>query len=225
MGTLWNLRPLAGMMLRYEVCLVLRDAGRPLTIADIVSRVRRDGFELPDRANKAVSDALRWDVRRQRVDRMRRGVYVAGRIPRSSEFRMRRRIAQARRQLALEPSAVTRSAVTPSAVPPSAVPPSTVTPATVTPDSSRALGLRPFRNSLERETGDDDPAAPAATPAATPAAAAAATEAAPREPEPFRNSLERGTAREWSPLAQDVGLLERAAERHFRSQADRRDGG
>jgi hypothetical protein len=90
-------------MLRYEVCLVLRDAGQPLTISEIVARVRCDGFELPDNANKAVSDALRWELRRKRVDRVRRGLYAAGRVPRSSEFRMRRTITEARKELALGP--------------------------------------------------------------------------------------------------------------------------
>ncbi len=101
MGTLWNLRPLAGVMLRYEVCLVLRDAGRALAIAEIISVVRGDGFELPDNPNKAVSDALRWELRRQRVDRLRRGLYTSGRLPRSSEFRMRRTIAEAPKELGL----------------------------------------------------------------------------------------------------------------------------
>jgi len=173
---LWNLRPLAGVMLRYEVCLVLRDAGRPLTISDIVSRIRRDGFEMPVNANKVVSDALRWELRRKRVDRLRRGLYEVGRVPRSSEFRMRRTIEEARRQL--------------------------------------RVGPRFF---------EPDP-----TQAANPAdaALAAAEQTAPGAPaEAFRNSLERETERPWSPLVQDVALLERAAERHFRAIAEqRRDG-
>ena len=177
MGTLWNLRPLAGVMLRYEVCLVLCDAGRPLPIDEIVFRVRRDGFELPERANKAVSDALRWDLRRKRVDRIRRGLYAAGRVPRSSEFRMRRAIAEARRELSLVPPNPRTGSVPPP-------------------------NPEPIRNSLEHGTADQCPSPPATEP-------------------DNRNWLEHGTRREWSPFAQDVELLERAAERHFRAIEER----
>ena len=59
-----------------------------------------DGFSLGPQPNKVVADAIRWEVRRGRVLRLRRGTYVGGVVPHTSEFRMRARLRAARAELA-----------------------------------------------------------------------------------------------------------------------------
>lgn len=88
-----------GRQFRYLLTLHLVDAGRPLTVAELVRRVEGDGFAVSGRLSKVVSDALRWEVRRGRVVRLGRGEYGVGRIPRSTLHRMRQRIAQERDRL------------------------------------------------------------------------------------------------------------------------------
>lgn len=102
MGTLWSIRPLGGMLLRYEICLVLWRADCLLTVPEIVRAIEADGFELGGRASKTVSDALRWEVRRDRLRRYRRGWYGAGHIPPTTLHRMRTRMEQVRSELSLE---------------------------------------------------------------------------------------------------------------------------
>ena len=86
--------------MRYELCLVLRNAPHALTLAEIVDRIQADGFTLGPVPNKVVSDALRWEVQRGRACRVRRGVYGCGYLPRSSESMMRTRIRQVRAAMA-----------------------------------------------------------------------------------------------------------------------------
>ncbi|MBA2609875.1 MAG: hypothetical protein H0U92_13110 [Actinobacteria bacterium] len=68
---------------------MLHEARRSLTVAEIVGRIEADGFTIGPNAHKVVADALRWEVRRGRARRVRRGVYGTGRLPRSSESKMR----------------------------------------------------------------------------------------------------------------------------------------
>ena len=66
--------------LRHAVLLVLVDAGRVLTVAEIVEELRRRDlapFRTP--ASRAVSDAMRWDIRAGRIERVGWGRYVATR--------------------------------------------------------------------------------------------------------------------------------------------------
>ena len=84
---------LTGKTLRWVVCVVLFDARRALTVAEIVTEVKTRGFAIAGtRAGKSVSDALRWEVARGRVELVRRGVYAPGWMQRSTEYSLRQRV-------------------------------------------------------------------------------------------------------------------------------------
>jgi hypothetical protein len=83
---------LHGIELRYALTLTLVRAGVPLTVPELVRALEREGFTVPGRASKEVSDALRWEVGWGRVVRVRRGVYVAGHMPKQTLSRIRRRV-------------------------------------------------------------------------------------------------------------------------------------
>jgi hypothetical protein len=57
---------------------------RVLTLKELVALVERNGFRVGGRPSKTVSDALRWEIRRDRVIRIGRGRYAAGSMPRST---------------------------------------------------------------------------------------------------------------------------------------------
>ncbi len=96
---MWTVDPLGGLLLRYEICLLLHDGRRALTVAELVRRIEADGFSLGPQPNKVVADAIRWEVRRGRVVKLRRGTYAGGSVPHTSEFRMRARLRAARADL------------------------------------------------------------------------------------------------------------------------------
>nr|WP_234781395.1 hypothetical protein [Mycobacterium tuberculosis] len=50
------------------------------------------GFGVRGRASKVVSEALRWEIGRDRVYRLGRGRYGPGYIPRSTEYRIHQRV-------------------------------------------------------------------------------------------------------------------------------------
>ena len=85
------MRTVSGLERRYLLLVVLLDAGRPLTVPEIVDALARRGAAVAGRPSKTVSDALRPEVRRGRVRRLGRGRYEIGRVARSSErwFRLR----------------------------------------------------------------------------------------------------------------------------------------
>lgn len=91
-----------GMHLRWALLEVLADhrgglTTGELTTGELVRELERRGWSLEgSRPGKAVSDALRWEVRRGRVVQVGRGRYRVGRIPRTSEWRLRRDLAQLR---------------------------------------------------------------------------------------------------------------------------------
>jgi len=89
-----------GRWLRSMLVLRLLGAGRPLTIAELVQGVERAGFTFDGRPGKVVSDALRSEVRCGRVIRAGRGCYRSGYVARSSQHRMRRRVAALHREVA-----------------------------------------------------------------------------------------------------------------------------
>ena len=60
-------------------------------IAELVQALSRYGFEFSGRPSKAISDALRWEMRYGRVRRCGRGVYGPGSMPRSTEYRIHKR--------------------------------------------------------------------------------------------------------------------------------------
>jgi hypothetical protein len=82
---------LSGLDLRCVLVVLLRDAGRPLTVAQLVERVERLGVPIRGRTSKVISDALRWEVARGRVHRVGRGRYRVGYLAKSTEHRMRGR--------------------------------------------------------------------------------------------------------------------------------------
>lgn len=87
---------LSGLDLRYALTTVLLRAGVPLTVPELVHALERDGFRSWERPSKAVSDALRWEIGRGRVVRVRRGVYVVGAMPKQTRSRITRRVADLR---------------------------------------------------------------------------------------------------------------------------------
>jgi hypothetical protein len=93
-------RPVAReVVLRYLLTVTLLEAppGRSMTVQELAVAVEARGFQLEGRAGKVISDALRWEVRRKRVVRVARNQYRAGvRVPRSTQHRMRTRIATER---------------------------------------------------------------------------------------------------------------------------------
>ena len=82
---------LTGLELRSVLVVVLLDAASPRTVSDLVEALRGAGFDLGARPGKAVSDALRWEVRRGRVVRLGRGRYGPGSMPKSTAWDIRRR--------------------------------------------------------------------------------------------------------------------------------------
>ena len=82
--------------IRAAICVTLvARRGESMSIGELVDALREMGLELPGdgRANKIVSDAIRWEVRRGRVRQMGRGRYATGgHIPRSTLHYMRVRI-------------------------------------------------------------------------------------------------------------------------------------
>ncbi|WP_082973354.1 hypothetical protein [Mycobacterium sp. E2327] len=93
---------LRGIELRYVLAMHLAHNGRA-TVAEMLHALEAQGFCVPGRASKVISDALRWETERDRVRRLRRGLYGPGYIPRSTEHRMHVRV------LALRAAAKCRS--------------------------------------------------------------------------------------------------------------------
>lgn len=67
-----------------------------MSVAQLAAAVAEHGFTLGGRASKVISDALRWEVRRGRVVRLRRGWYAFRRAPASTARRIRRLASEAR---------------------------------------------------------------------------------------------------------------------------------
>ena len=58
----------------------------------MIEALNWQGFCVRGRASKAVSDALRWEIGRGRVYRLGRGRYGPAYIPRSTEYRIHKRV-------------------------------------------------------------------------------------------------------------------------------------
>lgn len=80
--------------------VLLLEAGRPLTVHDLVNHLGREGFAVRGRASKTVSDTLRSEVRSHRVRRLGRGTYVHGQMPKSTKSRLRRHVRDLRARAA-----------------------------------------------------------------------------------------------------------------------------
>lgn len=90
---------LKGLYLRYALIVCLVEAGRVLTTRELVASLHAAGFEIAGRDSKAVSDALRWEVRRGRAVRAGRGTYRAGVVSRQTVWRMTQRVRALRAQV------------------------------------------------------------------------------------------------------------------------------
>ncbi len=84
-----------GIELRYLLTMELFDTG-PSTVRQLIAALHRRGFRIPGRASKTISDALRWEERRDRVRRIGRARYRAGTMPRGTEYRICARVEQMR---------------------------------------------------------------------------------------------------------------------------------
>ncbi|WP_078309116.1 MULTISPECIES: hypothetical protein [unclassified Mycobacterium] len=77
-----------GIELRYLLTLYVHRFGTT-TVSELVNMLDHKGFGTDGRTSKAVSDALRWEVRRGRLSHVGRGCYGLGeRLPRGTEHRM-----------------------------------------------------------------------------------------------------------------------------------------
>ena len=88
--------PIRGLRLRELLVLVLLRRTAPMSIPALVAAVEACGFRIEGRAGKVVSDQLRYEVARGRVQRVGRGLYVAGAVTRQARWRMQRRIVALR---------------------------------------------------------------------------------------------------------------------------------
>lgn len=84
-------RLLRALELRHLLTWYIHQHGT-LTVRQMDALLQADGFTTLGRASKVISDALRWEVGRGRVVRTGRGRYAAGRIPRATAYRIRRRV-------------------------------------------------------------------------------------------------------------------------------------
>ena len=82
---------LRGIELRYALTLYLGQHG-PQTVPQLIDALTYQGFAFAGRPSKVISDALRWEVARGRVQLLRRGFYGPGSIPRSTEYRIHQRV-------------------------------------------------------------------------------------------------------------------------------------
>jgi hypothetical protein len=84
-------RCLRGIELRYVLTTYLFDNG-PATVAELAAALTAQGFWVSGRESKAISDAMRWEQRYDRVRRRGRGRYGPGWMPRGTEHRMHKRV-------------------------------------------------------------------------------------------------------------------------------------
>ncbi|HZA11230.1 hypothetical protein [Mycobacterium sp.] len=86
-----NSRRVRGTELRYILTMHLFQHG-PATVKDLVETLGFHGFDVAGRPSKSVSDALRWEIGRGRVRRLGRGRYGPAWMPRSTEYRIHKRV-------------------------------------------------------------------------------------------------------------------------------------
>jgi hypothetical protein len=91
---------LHGTELRYVLTMHLAVHG-PATITELIDALTWQGFCVRGRPSKAVSDALRWEVGRDRVRRLGRARYGPGCMPRSTEYRIHQRVLALREEAKL----------------------------------------------------------------------------------------------------------------------------
>jgi hypothetical protein len=79
--------------IRAAICVTLASAGAPMSVSELVAALGRLGLSVGDNPNKTVADAVRWEVARGHVRKVRRGTYAVGRLPRSTRRYMAERVA------------------------------------------------------------------------------------------------------------------------------------
>jgi hypothetical protein len=92
-------RALRGVELRYALTMYLFQHG-PKTVPDLIDALDFQGFDIPGRASKVVSDALRWEMDHGRVRRLKRGTYGPMAMPRATEHRIYNRVMALRDEAA-----------------------------------------------------------------------------------------------------------------------------
>lgn len=93
-------RLLRGNDLRYVIVDQLYRAG-PQSVHEIIEELGYHGFTVRGYPAKTVADALRWEVRRGRLQRHRRGCYGPADMPRSTEQRIYYRALKLRAEAAV----------------------------------------------------------------------------------------------------------------------------
>jgi hypothetical protein len=93
-------RGLWGVELRYALTFYLFQNG-PATIVDLIEALEYQGFGIPGRVSKTVSDALRWEIAHGRVQRLGHGRYGPDEMPRATEHRIRKRVLALRAEARL----------------------------------------------------------------------------------------------------------------------------
>jgi len=93
-------RQLRGVELRYALTMFLFQHG-PKTVAELIDALDFQSFDIPGRASKVVSDALRAEIAHGRVIRLKRGHYGPGEMPRSTEHRIHQRVLDLREEAAI----------------------------------------------------------------------------------------------------------------------------
>jgi hypothetical protein len=89
-----------GVELRYALTMYLFQHG-PQTVADLIDALEFQSFEIPGRPSKVVSDALRHEIARGRVFRLKRGRYGPAEMPRATEYRIHQRVLALREEAAV----------------------------------------------------------------------------------------------------------------------------
>lgn len=90
---------LRGTELRYVLTTNLAVNG-PATVDSLIDQLDFQCFDIAGRPSKTVSDALRTEIRRGRVRRLRRGHYGPGVMPRSTEYYIHKRVMALREEAA-----------------------------------------------------------------------------------------------------------------------------
>jgi hypothetical protein len=93
-------RQLRGVELRYALTFYLFQHG-PKTVAELIDALEYQGFDIPGRASKTVSDALRREITHGRVFRLKRARYGPGEMPRATEHRIHHRVLALRSEAAV----------------------------------------------------------------------------------------------------------------------------
>jgi len=81
-----------GRELRYVLTWRIRQEPGPVSVAELARWCDQVGIVLTGRPSKVISDSLRWEVIWGRVERVSRGLYRFGRVPRSTWVWIKRRV-------------------------------------------------------------------------------------------------------------------------------------